>query len=70
MVEVQDISAKSNKMLADMPGMQWQESYLAYDKLYCVYLAPGAESVMENTRRRISGGQGVASAPDYGPHKW
>jgi hypothetical protein len=49
--EVRDVSSQSNKVLADMPGVQWQESYVADDKLYCVYLAPDAESVLEHARR-------------------
>lgn len=49
--EVQTVSAKSNEVLADMPGVQWQESYVVDDKLYCVYVAPDAESVKEHARR-------------------
>lgn len=49
--QVQGISAKSNEVLDGMPGVQWQESYVTQDKLYCVYLAPDAESVREHAKR-------------------
>jgi Nickel responsive protein SCO4226-like len=33
-------SAKSNEALREVgPGIQWQESYVADDKTFCVYLA-------------------------------
>lgn len=48
---VQGIAAKSNEVLDGMPGVQWQESYVTQDKLYCVYLAPDAESVREHAKR-------------------
>jgi len=33
-------AAKSNKVLAELgPDIQWQESYVAADKTFCVYLA-------------------------------
>ncbi len=31
--------------------VQWQESYVTDDKLYCVYVAPDADSVREHARR-------------------
>ncbi len=49
--QVQGIAAKSNEVLDGMPGVQWQESYVTQDKLYCVYLAPDAESVREHAKR-------------------
>lgn len=49
--EVRDISAKSNEVLDDMPEVQWQESYVVDDKLYCVYVAPDADRVVEHARR-------------------
>ena len=49
--QVQGIAAKSNEVLDEMPGVQWQESYVTQDKLYCVYLAPDAESVREHAKR-------------------
>lgn len=49
--QVQGIAAKSNEVLDGMPGVQWQESYVTQDKLYCVYVAPDADSVREHARR-------------------
>jgi hypothetical protein len=49
--EAREISAKSNEVLGDMPDVQWQESYVVDDKLYCVYVAPDSASVQEHARR-------------------
>ncbi len=49
--EVQEIAAKSNEVLDGMPGVQWQESYVTQDKLYCVYVAPDADAVREHATR-------------------
>jgi len=49
--EVQGIAKTSNEVLDAMPEVQWQESYVTDDKIYCVYVAPDAESVLEHARR-------------------
>lgn len=49
--QVQGIAAKSNEVLDGMPGVQWQESYVTQDKLYCVYVAPDADSIREHAKR-------------------
>ena len=50
--ELQEISAKSNGVLDSMGGdVQWLESFVTTDKLYCVYIAPDAERVREHARR-------------------
>ncbi len=49
--QVHDIAAASNAVLDGMPGVQWQESYVTQDKLYCLYVAPDQESVREHARR-------------------
>lgn len=49
--ELHDISAKSNSVLDDMPDVQWEESYVTDDKIYCVYIAPNAERVLEHAKR-------------------
>jgi hypothetical protein len=53
--EIQNISAASNKVLRDMAsegkGVQWVESYVTGDKLYCVYNAPSADAVREHAKR-------------------
>ncbi|MGN6513664.1 MAG: DUF4242 domain-containing protein [Lysobacteraceae bacterium] len=50
--ELQAISQKSCGVLNEMgPQVQWRESYVTGDKVYCVYLAPDADSVREHARR-------------------
>lgn len=41
----------SNSVLAKLgPQIQWLESYVTDDKLYCVYIAPNAEMIREHAR--------------------
>ena len=50
--ELQAISQKSCGVLSDMgPRIQWRESFVTDDKVYCVYLAPDEETVREHARR-------------------
>jgi len=50
--ELHDISRKSCSVLNAMgPSIQWLQSYVTDDKLYCVYIAPNAEMVREHARR-------------------
>lgn len=49
--ELHAISQKSCGVLQEMgPKIQWQESYVTADKVYCVYLAPDEETVREHAR--------------------
>ena len=41
---------KSCRTLRDMPQVQWQQSYVTGDKLYCVYIAPDEEQIREHAR--------------------
>jgi hypothetical protein len=44
--ELQGASQQSNKVLNEMgPQIQWVHSYVTDDKIYCVYIAPDAETV-------------------------
>jgi hypothetical protein len=46
------ISQKSCTVLQDMgPGIQWVQSYVTNDKVYCIYIAPNEESVREHAQR-------------------
>lgn len=46
------VSANSRKVLEEMgPQIQWVESYVTQDKVYCVYIAPNAEAVYTHARR-------------------
>jgi hypothetical protein len=50
--ELQGISQKSCSVLKDLgTQIQWVESYVTEDRLYCVYLAPDEEMVREHARR-------------------
>ncbi|MEK6442499.1 DUF4242 domain-containing protein [Pseudonocardia sp. T1-2H] len=43
--EIGAISAKSNDVLSRMPELQWDHSYVTDDKIFCVYVAPDADSI-------------------------
>ena len=50
--ELQGISQKSCGVLRDMgPQIQWVQSYVTDDKVYCVYIAPDEETVREHARQ-------------------
>lgn len=50
--QLRDISAKSNTVLGELaPKVQWVQSYVTADKVYCVYYAETAELVREHARR-------------------
>lgn len=50
--ELQSISQKSCEVLQEMgPQIQWVESYVTDDKIYCVYIAPSAEAVQEHAQK-------------------
>ena len=50
--ELQAISQKSCGVLRDLgPQIQWVESYVTGDKVYCVYIAPNEEMVREHAAR-------------------
>lgn len=44
--DLQAISQKSCGILQNMgPSIQWLESYVTADKVYCVYIAPNEEAI-------------------------
>jgi len=50
--ELSVISGKSLSVLRELgPEIQWLESFVTADKLYCVYLAKNAELVREHAQR-------------------
>ena len=50
-IELQGISQKSRDVLKELgPEIQWVQSYVTGDKIYCVYIAPNAEIVREHAR--------------------
>lgn len=47
--ELQGISQKSCGILKDMgPRIQWVESFVTQDKIYCAYIAPSAEEIQKH----------------------
>jgi hypothetical protein len=50
--DLQAISQKSCGVLRNMgPQIQWVESYVTGNKIYCVYIAPNEEMVREHARQ-------------------
>lgn len=50
--ELAAISQKSCSVLDAMgPQIQWQQSYVTGDKVYCVYIAPSEEMIREHARQ-------------------
>ncbi|MBC8032060.1 MAG: DUF4242 domain-containing protein [Pyrinomonadaceae bacterium] len=50
--ELQAISQKSCSVLQSMgPQIQWIQSYVTGDKIYCVYIAPNEEMVREHANQ-------------------
>jgi hypothetical protein len=50
--EAQAISQKSCGVLREMgPQIQWLESYVTADKIYCVYIAPSEAAVREHAAK-------------------
>jgi hypothetical protein len=47
--ELQAISQKSCGVLRSMgPQIQWLQSYVTDDKIYCVYIAPNEEAIRQH----------------------
>lgn len=50
--ELVAISQKSCSVLNKMgPQIQWVQSYVTDDKIYCVYIAPNEEAIREHARQ-------------------
>ena len=49
--QLRDAAGKSNDALAQLgPEIQWQESYIAADKIFCVYLARDEEVIQKHAK--------------------
>ena len=49
--DYREIAEKSNKALEQIgPGIQWNESFITGDKIYCVYLAENEDLIREHGR--------------------
>jgi hypothetical protein len=50
--DLQSVSQKSCGVLRDMgPQIQWVQSFVTADKIYCVYIAPDKDSVLEHASK-------------------
>ena len=50
--QLQAISQKSRGILREMgPEIQWVESYVTDDKIYCVYVAPDEDAVHKHAQQ-------------------
>ena len=50
--ELQAISQKSCDVLREMgPQIQWVQSFVTDDKIYCVYIAPDEEAIKTHARK-------------------
>lgn len=50
--ELQGVAQKSCGVLRNLgPQIQWLESFVTDDKIYCIYIAPSEESIREHARQ-------------------
>jgi hypothetical protein len=49
--QLQGVARKSCGVLEGMPAVQWVQSFVTDDKIYCVYIAPNEEAVREHARK-------------------
>ena len=50
--DLQSISQKSCGVLRDMgPQIQWLQSYVTADKVYCVYIAPNEDAIRQHAEQ-------------------
>lgn len=50
--DLQAISQKSCSVLQGLgPQIQWVQSYVTDDKIYCIYIAPNKEMVLEHAKQ-------------------
>jgi hypothetical protein len=49
--QIQAISQKSRQVLEKLgPQIQWVESYVTDDKIYCVYISPNADLIAKHAK--------------------
>ena len=50
--ELHDAALKSIEVLKNLgPQIQWLHSYVTDNKVYCIYLAPNQEMILEHAKR-------------------
>jgi hypothetical protein len=49
--QLHDISATSNDVLSKLgPEIRWLQSFVTENKIYCVYIAPDEDAILEHAR--------------------
>jgi hypothetical protein len=49
--ELRGVAAKSNGVVAELgPEITWLHSYVTDDKIYCVFVAPDEDMILEHAR--------------------
>lgn len=46
--ELTGVSQKSCSVIRTLPGVQWVESFVTDNKIYCVYIAPNEQAVRDH----------------------
>ena len=50
--QLRDASKHSNEVLAELgPDIEWVQSYVAGDKIYCIYNAPSADLIRTHAEK-------------------
>lgn len=50
--ELRGVSQKSAAVLRELgPDIQWVQSYVTDDKIYCIYIAPNKQMIEEHAKR-------------------
>jgi hypothetical protein len=49
--ELQGIAQRSRAVLRTLPELQWVQSYVTDDKVYCVYIGPNEAAIREHASR-------------------
>ncbi len=69
--QVREAAARSVAALEELgPGIQWVQSYVTENKIYCIYLAPDEATIREHAKRsgfpadRVSAVRRLLSAMD------
>jgi Nickel responsive protein SCO4226-like len=72
--EMREVARKSVQALTELgPQIQWVQSYVTENKVYCVYLAPDEATIREHARRagvpanRVAAVRRLLSVYDAGP---
>jgi hypothetical protein len=50
--QLREAAGKSNSVIRELGGeIKWLTSYIADDKVYCGWVAPGEDAILEHARR-------------------